>query len=105
MAAEAAVAAIKLTELKSIVDTLFDHAIEKSGDGVLTISSERDYYWCVPTRELFAMDHQPSQLEVGRLSDDWGFLQPLLVDKQQVFSLMFIHIAPLLQYLAAKSGD
>ena len=91
---------IKLSELEAILAALVHQLFVEFPDGVVSISDENDYYWHVPMDELNRMDSQPQKLDVGRLSDDWEFLRPLLKNKGQVFPLMMIHLAPILRHVA-----
>lgn len=95
-------AEIQLAELKAVVNALLDRLIAETEAGVVKISEERDYYWEVPAKNLFLVHTQPAQLDIGRLSDDWTFLRPLLLDRQQAFPLMLMHIAPILRYLSGE---
>jgi len=93
---------IRLAELKAVVDAIFDRLIAESKTGVAALSDDSDFYWEVPAKSLYSVGNEPKELEVGRLSDDWEFLLPLLQDKQQAFPLMLMHVAPLMRYLSGE---
>ena len=93
---------VKLTELKFIVDALLDKLIAESETGYVTISDEKDYYWEVLPKSLFMIDQKPEELGIGRLSDDWEFLRPLLTEKHRVLDLTLMHVAPILRYLSGE---
>lgn len=92
---------IKVSDLRKVVDLVFDH-IEQD----LKISSvpiEEDYYWNIPTAELFDALKDPANLDMGQLYADWEFLTKLET-KEDSPSLMLIHLAPLLRYIGEKIG-
>jgi hypothetical protein len=84
-------------ELKTVIDTIFDRLLAASPDMTVIIRKNEDCYWEVPDDRLFDVASVQPQLDVGRLTDDWEFLQPLLDDKEQAVRLMLIHVAPLLR--------
>jgi len=96
------VADIKLRELEAITAALIARLFVEFPEGVVTIPEGQDYYWHVPADELNDMDNKPQKLNVGRLSDDWEFLRPLIEHEEQVFSLMMVHLAPILRFLAER---
>ncbi len=63
---------IKVSELKIILDRLLNHLVE--GD-IESIHIDNDYYWHIPSEELFDPYKKPNELNLGQLSDDWHDLQ------------------------------
>lgn len=94
---------IDLVELKRVIDAIFDH-LSDIGVTKIAVSKDDDFYWEVPDNRLHAVRKEQPRLDVGRLTDDWGFLSAILKDKKRAFGIMFVHVAPLLRYISAKAG-
>lgn len=88
---------IDLVQLKKIVDRLFEHVIETRG--VKTLQLEKDYYWNIPDDAVYKMDSKPAELNIGSLSDDWGFISGLLKTDADPVAYQFTEVSPLLRYL------
>ncbi|MGV7208681.1 hypothetical protein ACLB1G_12585 [Oxalobacteraceae bacterium A2-2] len=95
--------AIHLPDLKQAIDAIFLHMTE-----VLNIDHvplDQDYYLNIPRQLLYeAGDHCPP-LEVGSLFEDLDFINKVSRNKEDAVSLMLVHVAPLLRYLAYKVGQ
>ena len=96
-------ATIELLKLKSIVNALFDKLIEAENHGAVMIPDDTDYYWDIANDERYEPAKRPADLHMGRLSEDWEFLQPLSADEKHLFPLMFMHVAPLINFLADRT--
>ena len=94
---------IDVGKLRLITESIFDHI--ETDLGVESVALDEDYYWVVPDTALYSVDKSPPQLDIGQLSEDLSFLEDLPKDREQAVSLMFLHLAPLLRYLALKIGQ
>jgi hypothetical protein len=93
---------VSISDLRKVTNFLFDH-IEKDLH-ISTVPIEEDYYWDIPTAELYNVLRDPPQLGIGQLYDDGDFLAKLKA-KEDAPSLMMIHLAPLLRYVGEKIGQ
>ena len=96
---------IDLRALKQVTNAILDHVINDLKIKTLAIKGDRDFYWEVPSDQLYAVKKEQPQLDMGRLLDDWEFLAPIINDKEQAVALMLIHLAPLLRYLGEEVGQ
>ncbi|MGH8032397.1 MAG: hypothetical protein ACREO8_08560 [Luteimonas sp.] len=96
---------IDIAKLRQIANLIFDHVIDDLGVKTVPISSETDFYWEVPSDQIFAVGEDQPRLDVGRLTDDEEFLASLVNNKERAVALMFIHLAPLLRFLGTKVGQ
>ena len=96
---------INLKDLKNILDAIFEHITNDLKIASVSIDEKQDFYWDLPSEALFKVNEVAPKPDVGRLSDDWEFLKPLIQDKEQAFSLMLIHVAPLLRWMGEKIGQ
>jgi hypothetical protein len=94
---------INVTKLRSITNAIFLH-IEKDLQ-VTSVPLDEDYYWTVAPEELYQFRNAPTNLNVGSLCDDLEFLSPVEGDEKMAVSLLLLHVAPLLTYLATKIGQ
>ena len=101
----ASVNEINLNDLRTLIDSIFDHL---SNDlGIERLALEHDYYNTVPLQHMIVDPGSDAEVDVvmGQLYDDLEFLRPLLQDKSGCTSLMFDHVAPLLRYIALRVGQ
>jgi hypothetical protein len=96
-------ASINLAALKSAIDAIFLHMTDVLGLHEIPLS--QDYYAEVPEELLYAVGQAIENPSVGSLVDDLGFLNGMSRDKDEAVSLMLLHVAPLLRYLAYKVGQ
>lgn len=94
---------VKLDELQTMLNAIFSHL--KSDLKIDEVELTADYYWDIPGSSLYAVDADMEAPTIGSLVDDLEFLRPLLTDKDQAVSLMLLHAAPLLRYIATKVGQ
>jgi hypothetical protein len=94
---------IKLDELQTVVNSIFNHI--RSDLRLDEVELTADYYWDIPGSSLYAVGADMEAPTVGSLVDDLEFLRPLLTDQDQAVSLMLLHVAPLLRYIATKVGQ
>ena len=95
---------LDVSELRTIVNKIFDH-IERDL-GIRSLPLTQDDYWTVVGNERFDLTKCPDAYGVGKLYDDWAFLRPLPdKDKNEAFSLMLIHVAPILRWLGEEIGQ
>jgi hypothetical protein len=96
---------LDLRQLKQVIDDIFDHMHNDLGIEKVSIADEQDFYWDVPSNKIRDVKADQPQLDVGRLTDDWEFLAPILKDKNQALAIMLIHVAPLLRRIGEDVGQ
>jgi len=94
---------IEVQKLRQVADKIFDHI--ENDLGVRSVPLDDDYYWQIPDAELYSIDKDPTELDIGQLSEDLSFLEDVVGEGEQAVCLMFLHLAPLLRYLAIKVGQ
>jgi len=81
---------VRVSELAKISEKLIEHLRDVTGE---TIDISVDYYWHIPKAEKYDQYEQPSQLNIGQISDDWNELQKLLYDDTKPLSHYLIWLA------------
>ena len=66
---------IHLTHLEAVICRLISHM---NDSGLEQILLQKDYYWNIPSEQAYELGAAPTEIDVGRLSDDWAELQKLL---------------------------
>lgn len=94
---------VEIRRLRACIDRVLDHIEQDLG--ISTVELNDAYYWEVPDSSLHQVDREAPRLDIGNLHDDWEFLRQVADDGDQAVSLMLIHAAPLLRYLAIKVGQ
>lgn len=100
-----AVSQLDIRKLKLAIDAIFTHILENLHVETVALTEERDFYWAVPYDEAFSVKQPQPKLDIGRLTDDWAFLEAILEDKDQAVSLMLVHVAPLLEHIGLEIGQ
>src|SRR5882672_7758191 len=95
---------IDLRALKRAVDAVLDHIVDDAGVDKLVIEPDKDYYWDVPAKDLYSVRTDQPRLDVGRLADDWEFVELMLREKSGAVGAMLMHLAPLLRRVGEKVG-
>jgi hypothetical protein len=90
---------IELKVLKSAVNAVLDHLVEDLGIEKVAIEDGQDFYWDCPYPEMHTVSTQPTDLTVGRLSDDFDFIKSVHRGQSADVSYNLVHIAPLLRYI------
>jgi len=94
---------IDLIELKKIVNRLLDHIIETRG--VRSITLGKNYYWDIPTPEIYEVEEEPGKLDTGSLSDDWEFISSLLNPDSAPVAYQLTEVAPIIRYIGELLGE
>jgi len=85
---------IELTDLRQISERLFEH-FEQQGQSSVDIPV--DYYWNIPKEQVYDPYQEPSELNLGQLTDDWNELQKVLDAKREPIAYYFVWLAAVLR--------
>ena len=91
---------ISIKYLRDITNHIFDF-IENDlqlSEAVLN----QNFYWAISEDDVYELSSEPKEMSVGSLIDDWDVIEGIDGDLSQALPLVFLHIGPLLQYLAAE---
>ncbi|WP_347486315.1 hypothetical protein ABFV80_001462 [Vandammella animalimorsus] len=94
-------AQVKIDELRCIANKIFDSF---ESIGCFEFSLEEDFYWDVHENERYDFTKSPDGYSVGQLFDDIYFLRKILEDEEMACPIMFLHLFPILRYMALRVG-
>ena len=86
--------AINIAELRQITELMLNHIEEVYGQ---TVELPVDYYWDIPDDKLYDINAEPQELNVGQLSEDWGFLMKMGEDSADPLTYGSVWIANILR--------
>jgi hypothetical protein len=90
---------INIADLRAATEKLLDHVEEQFGD---SIEIEDDYYWEVPGDSRLDPYNEPSQLDIGQLSDDWNEVLGIAAGEKEPLSYALVWLSALLRTLGDK---
>ena len=91
---------ISTAEIRSIVETLCRHLDETDRSA---IEVDEDYYWHVPDDEVFDVSKDPTELNVGQITDDWSELQKISDKTMPPIGHGFVWLSSVLRAIGNKN--
>lgn len=88
-----------IAELREVANLLFDH-LERSGHAEIELES--DYYWSIPTEQLYSVYEEPTDLTIGQLSDDQRELANIRAGAKPPLAYALVWLSSLLRYVGAR---
>lgn len=93
---------IDLERLRAAVNAILDHVIQDLGIDSVAIEDKEDFYWTLPSPDIYDSSKKPEKLEAGRLTDDLEFTTLVRRGESADISYNLIHVAPLLHFVGEK---
>lgn len=90
---------INLDDLQKICDRLFQYTRAR---GVDSVTLEVDYYWNIPQEERYNPYKQPSELDLGQLSDDWNELQKIIQSQEELLGYSFVWLSTIMRAIGER---
>lgn len=89
-------ATLAVETLRQVVNRALDHVRDVKSDQV---ELEKDYFWSIPTEELYDVYSRPENLTVGQVTESWENLRSLLARGDAVPGYALVWIADVLRAL------
>ncbi|MFF0532933.1 hypothetical protein ACFYT3_31755 [Nocardia amikacinitolerans] len=86
---------MSLTELRRLLDVLLHHIEVTTASDVVSV--DKDYFWSVPSDELYDNYNEPTRLTLGQISESWHHLRDLLADEDHVLGHHLVWLADVLR--------
>ena len=93
-------AEIDVRQLKAAVDAVLDHLVEDLHLEKISIDKNQDFYWDCPYTQLCDVSKKPTDLDMGRLTDDVDLIRTVRRGGSADGSYNLVHVFPLLRYIA-----
>lgn len=98
-------AEIDVESLRAAVNAILDHLIEDLRIKKVEIDQKDDLYWHCPASEVHNMSKTPVGLDIGRLSDDIGFVKLIQRGQSGDVSYSLVHVAHCSDISQRRSND
>jgi hypothetical protein len=85
---------IKLEELRDLCDLLIQHIID---NGDKSVNLKVDYYWHIPTSQMYDPYKKPTELNLGQLSFDWNQLIKIYQSQKEPIGYNLVWLAAILR--------
>lgn len=85
---------VKIEDLQIIFNKLISQILHH---GITVIRIDHDYYWNIPSEDLYDSYEKPVNLDLGQLSFDWNDLLKILNDSNDPLISDFIDLAAILR--------
>ncbi|MER7850080.1 hypothetical protein ABTZ03_39800 [Kitasatospora sp. NPDC096077] len=85
---------VSLDELRRSFDVLLRHEEARAGDAVVL---DKDYFWAVPSSDLYDVLRRPDDLTIGQLSESWQQLRDLLTGQDRAVGHHLVWLADVLR--------
>ncbi|WP_394828247.1 hypothetical protein [Pendulispora albinea] len=91
---------VEISKLRVAVEKLLEH-LEQTGHEVAEIPV--DFYWNVPSENMYDAYEKPSELTLGQLSDDWNEIQKIADGRSEPVNYALVWAAAVLRRLGEQS--
>ncbi|MEU7888655.1 hypothetical protein AB0B54_24390 [Microbispora bryophytorum] len=68
---------IDVEQLRRVLEVLMNHV---TGESRTEITISNEYFWSVPSPEIYNAYEQPTGLTIGQISESWDNLQRMVED-------------------------
>lgn len=89
-------------ETRKIREMLLDILNKIEKEGIDKISLDEDYYWHIPSDEIYQVDKKPSELNLGQLYEDYEMLTKYK-NEYDLICYDLKKLSSLLRYIADKN--
>jgi hypothetical protein len=90
---------IPIAKLREAADKLFTHLEDQ---GISSVELDVDYYWTIPSDQLYDPYQQPTEFGLGQLSDDWSEMEKIINNTREPISYCFVWLATILRAIGEK---
>lgn len=92
---------IDVAVLRSAIEKCLDHVERFAGSEVEI--GEADLYWNVPAEFLYDPVHNPKELTLGSLEDDWSKLRVVAGDQEEPMAYVLVWAAAVMRIVGERA--
>ena len=85
---------IHVSDLSKITEELIAHLRNVSGE---EIDLSVDYYWNIETEQKYNPYENPTEIDLGQISDDWQELQQIIEKEREPIAYDLVKLAAILR--------
>lgn len=89
-------------ELREVFDVLIGHVEERYGS---TIEVDADYFWSIPSDEIYDVYDQPTDLTISQLTESLDNIRRVTADPEHAISYALVWLADILRATGHKLVD
>ncbi|MGW1176025.1 hypothetical protein ACWD4P_20195 [Kitasatospora sp. NPDC002543] len=86
---------VPLDELRRSFDVLIRHVESTTTGGGVAL--DKDYFWSIPSDEMYDVMKNPETLTIGQLTESWQHLRDLLADEDRALGYHLVWLADVLR--------
>jgi len=90
---------IKVSELREICENLFNHLDNISQSN---IDIDKDFYWNIPEENLYDLSSEPTEFNVGQISDDWMELKKIGSKESEPLGYALVWLSSIMRVIGEK---
>ncbi|WP_104398553.1 hypothetical protein [Vibrio penaeicida] len=87
---------VDVKTLEKAMLAIFDHL---KAQGVYSLDIDSDFYWDIVKEQRYDPYQEPSDINLGQLSDNWNEIQKIASGEKEPIGYALIWIASLYQYI------
>ena|SRR5438552_16784954 len=91
---------ITIDEVQHLTNVLLSHLRER-GIGAIEFSS--DYYWHIPSNEVYEPLNKPTNLDIGQLTEDLERLKEIAEGKNDPIGYALVWLSSILRYIGEQN--
>ena len=85
--------------LRLACERIIDH-LEKTENAKIML--DEDFYWNIPEDTIYNMSGQPTNLDIGQLSDDWKEVQAIVHQEKDPVSFALVWLGAIMRAIGEK---
>jgi hypothetical protein len=90
---------IDIKTLENATKYIFQHIKDK---GIKSVEIKEDFYWNISSEEKYNPYHEPTDLDLGQLSDDWLEIKKIALREKQPISYSLVWLAAIYKIMGEK---
>lgn len=92
---------LKVSDVKNLIVHLSDE-LSKLGDAEVIVLDD-DLYWNILDEDLYDPYEKPENFTMGSLTEDWEFLQKVVMGERQMIDYDLYKLASILKFLGKRN--
>lgn len=93
---------VTITELRKLTNLILEHL---QATGTETIEVDSDYYWNIPTEEVYEPRKTPASLNIGQLSEDIERLKKIENGDDEPIGYALTWLSSVLRYVGERNVE